>query len=403
MSFRSDKHKFLFHFFLMNEICPSAQCTGCAACVNSCSHGAVIMRKSDNGFFYPEIDNRLCVDCGLCKNTCPVNEKPVCGSPVRVYLCWNKHDYVRLRSSSGGLFSVIASWIISKGGIVCGAAYDGDMNVVHQVVDREDGLGRLRGSKYVQSATGDCYKRIKDALRTGRQAYFVGTPCQVAGLRKYLHSDYDNLLTSDLICHGVPSNDLFVRQIRQLERKHGYKIKDFLFRSKQRFGQGCDLQVVTADGKSRFYNAELMPYFYGFWNNITLRPSCYVCRFANTQRASDITLGDYWLAKKEFPGVKMSKGLSLALVNTGKGQKVWNEIKSDIEWRESTLQQAERGQGQLKAPVGRPKANTDYLASYSQLDFTQCCRRYLTPSLKYTLKCHIKNAVKLLIGFKYWK
>lgn len=387
----------------MNEICPSAQCTGCAACAQSCVHGAITMCMAGNGFLYSEIDDNICTDCGLCKKTCPVNEKPVCGSPLNVYLCWNRHDDVRLKSSSGGLFSVVASWVIGQGGIVCGAAYDGDMNVVHQIVDSEDGLGKLCGSKYVQSAVGDCYKRIKDELKTGRWVYFVGTPCQVAGLRNYLHRDYERLLISDLICHGVPSNDLFVRQIRELEKKHGYRIKDFLFRSKKRFGQGCDLQVVTANGKSRFYNAELMPYFYGFWNNITLRPSCYVCSFANTWRAGDITLGDYWLAKKEFPDVKMSKGLSLALVNTGKGQKVWNEIKSDIEWRESTLQQAERGQGQLKAPVHRPKANIDYLDFYGRLDFMQCCRRFLTPSPKYILKCHIKNAVKLLIGFKYWK
>ena len=192
----------------MNEICPSAQCTGCAACAQQCAHGAITMRMAANGFLYPKIDKDACTDCGLCKKTCPVNDKPLCGSPLNVYLCWNKNDRVRLRSSSGGLFSVIASWIISKGGIVCGAAYDGDMNVVHQVVDREDGLGRLRGSKYVQSATGDCYKRIKDALRTGRQAYFVGTPCQVAGLRAYLQeikTDDSQLYCCDLVCHGVPS------------------------------------------------------------------------------------------------------------------------------------------------------------------------------------------------------
>ena len=378
-------------------------CTGCGACNNICNHNAIRMEKDEEGFLFPTINTDQCVECHLCEQSCPVlhpdtnanNEMP------KAFAVWSQRD--RIYSSSGGAFSAFARMTLAEKGVVFGASFDEHLHCRHIEIQDEKELSALRGSKYVQSATGDCYKRIKDALRTGRQAYFVGTPCQVAGLRKYLHRDYDNLLTSDLICHGVPSNDLFVRQIRQLERKHGYKIKDFLFRSKQRFGQGCDLQVVTADGKSRFYNAELMPYFYGFWNNITLRPSCYVCRFANTQRASDITLGDYWLAKKEFPGVKMSKGLSLALVNTGKGQKVWNEIKSDIEWRESTLQQAERGQGQLKAPVGRPKANTDYLASYSQLDFTQCCRRYLTPSLKYTLKCHIKNAVKLLIGFKYWK
>ena len=400
MSFCSDKHTFPFS---MNEICPQAQCTGCAACAQSCAHGAVMMQVGTNGFMYPKIDDAACVDCGLCKNVCPMNADIKGAEPANVYLCWNRHDDIRIKSSSGGLFSVIASWIIGQGGVVCGAAYDDDMNVIHQIVDCEDGLDKLRGSKYVQSATNDCYKRIKDELKTDRWVYFVGTPCQVAGLRNYLRRDYEKLIISDLICHGVPSNDLFVRQIRQLEKTYGYKVKDFMFRSKKRFGQGCDLQVVTADGKSRFYNAELMPYFYGFWNNITLRPSCYVCRFANTRRVGDITLGDYWLAKKEFPDVKMSKGLSLALVNTERGQEVWHKISHELECRESTLQQAEYGQGQLKAPVARPKANIYYLEKYGKLDFNSCCQKFLTPPLKYKIKCHAKNAIKILIGFKYWK
>ncbi|OKZ11427.1 MAG: hypothetical protein BHV77_19840 [Bacteroides sp. 43_108] len=211
------------------------------------------------------------------------------------------------------------------------------------------------------------------------------------------------LLTSDLICHGVPSNDLFIKQIRKLENINACKIEEFLFRSKARFGQGCDIQVISCEGKSRFYNAELLPYFYGFWNNITLRPSCFVCGFAQTQRAGDITLGDYWLAKKEFPDVKMSKGLSLALVNTNKGEELWYKISNNLEYRESTLHQAERGQGQLKAPVCRPQANIDFLYSYGDMDFVSCCKNFLTPPLKYKLKCHIKNIIKLIIGFKYWK
>lgn len=387
----------------MLEICPLSQCTGCAACAQSCTHDAITMSINANGFLYPEIDNAVCIDCGLCSKTCPINNKPACNNPDKIYLCWNRQDDIRLKSSSGGLFSAIASWVIKQNGLVCGAAYDKEMNVIHLIVDNEEGLKKLRGSKYVQSNVGESYKHIKHALKKDKWVYFVGTPCQVAGLRNYLRHDYDTLLTSDLICHGVPSNDLFIKQIRKLENTNACKIEDFLFRSKVRFGQGCDLQVVLCDGKSRFYNAELLPYFYGFWNNITLRPSCYVCGFAQTQRAGDITLGDYWLAKKEFPDVKMSKGLSLALINTKKGEKLWNKISNNLEYRESTLQQAKHGQGQLKAPVCRTQANIDFLDSYSDMDFISCCRRFLTPSLKYKLRCRVKNVIKLIIGFKYWK
>lgn len=326
--------------------------------------------------------------------------------PIKNYLCWNRNSKIRLSSSSGGLFSVIASYILKKNGVIFGAAYDINMNVVHIYVDNEKNLSRLRGSKYVKSNLGNSFVDVKNFLNAGRFVYFVGTPCQVAGLKNYLKLDYDNLITSDLICHGTPSNNLFQFQIKELELKYKARIIDFNFRSKVRFGQGYDLEIKFENNKKEFVkylNAELLPYFYGFWENITLREGCYQCKYATVNRISDITLGDYWLAKEEHPTIKISEGLSLLMINSQKGLKVFDSIKSNINYIESSLEAAIKGQGQLKAPVKRPKIRDKYLEEVKDLDFKTLSKRYLTPVFSKRVKYKVRNIVKTMICFKYWK
>ncbi len=390
----------------MTTICPPELCTACGACMQSCMRQAIRMYKGDNGFIYPVIEKTKCTDCGLCRKNCPAAqpETTTDSRPLSVFLAWNRNTPTRLRSSSGGLFSVIAEWTIRQGGVVYGAAYDEQMNVIHTSAENLIELEKLQGSKYVQSNIGDTLKACRKQLEQDRYVYFTGTPCQIAGLKSFLHKKYEKLITSDLVCHGVPSNELFQQQIHALENKHHYSIMDFRFRAKNRFGQGYDLQVVTKQGKRYNYNADLMPYFYGFWKNITLRESCYNCRYATTSRESDITLADFWLAKKVFPGVKTSKGLSLILLNTETGINIWNSIKEYVEYKETTLEQDAIGQGHLKAPVHRPEASHGFLQEYSNgMPFDKICRKFLTPSLKDTLKCRAKNIIKILIGFKYLK
>lgn len=390
----------------MTTICPKELCTACGACMQSCMHQAIRMEKNANGFIYPQVDKSKCTECGLCQKICPTNNHETASDsqPLSVFLAWNRDSPTRLRSSSGGLFSVIAEWTIRQGGVVYGAAYDKQMNVVHTSAGNLTELKKLQGSKYVQSSIGNTFAECRKYLQQGKWVYFTGTPCQIAGLRSFLHKKFERLITSDLICHGVPSNELFQQQIHALEKKHHYSITDFRFRAKNRFGHGCDLQVITNKTKSIYYNAELIPYFYGFWNNITLRESCYNCQYAKTSREGDITLADFWLAKKVFPGVKTSKGLSLILLNTETGINIWNSIKEDVEYKETTLEQGAIGQGHLKAPVRRPETSHRFLQEYSNgMPFDEICRKFLSPSLRYTLKCRAKNIIKILIGFKYWK
>lgn len=361
------------------------------------------MKRKPDSFKYPEIDTNKCIECQLCIDKCPENH-PISIQVIapKVYLAWTSKKEARLQSSSGGLFYSIADEILSRNGVVCGARYDEEMNLIHDFATTHKTLKTLQGSKYIQSDIRDCYSKTREYLQQGRWVYFTGTPCQIAGLKKYLGKPYEKLITSDLICHGVPSNDLWKQQIAELEKKSHDKIIDFRFRSKKRFGQGCDLEVIYKNHTS-FYNAELLPYFYGFWNNITLRECCYHCRYTNTARIADITLGDFWLAKQFYPDIKMSKGLSLIMINSGKGEELFNAIKDRIEQRESTLEIALSGQGQLKASVPRPGIREAFTKDYPVLSFHELSKKYLTPAFSYRIKCHLRNLIKILIGFKYWK
>ena len=386
------------------NICEHDSCTACSACQSICHKHAITMITDDEGFQYPYINEDSCVECGLCIKTCPANKDlDVTSSyPQQPYLAWINDDEVRLDSSSGGIFTALARYVISQGGVVCGAAYDDDMTVRHRIVDNENDLIHLRGSKYVQSITEGIFSDIKVYLNKGVMVYFVGTPCQVAGLKSFLKKKYDNLLTSDLICHGVPSGNLFKEQIKYFERKEGKKIVDVKFRAKKRFGQGYDIQIITNTGANKFFCAELVPYFNGFWKNITLRESCYKCQYASLHREGDITLADFWLVKKCFPDVRTSKGTSLVFINSIIGENIFMKLANsgDVYIREATIEQALLGQGQLKSPVPRPIERDGYKR---YLDFEKYCNGLLKNSLGYKIKMHLRNAIKVLILFKYWK
>lgn len=381
-------------------ICDKNKCSGCAACIAICRHNAITMKLDRDGFLYPIIDMEKCTDCGLCRKGCPqVNLTKENQINSLAYLCWDIKTSSRLASSSGGIFSVIARDILSKGGVVCSAAYDDNMYLRHIIIDNICDLSRLQGSKYMQSDIGHCFVQIKKALKQNKLVYFVGTPCQVAGLKSYLKIDYNNLITSDLICHGVPSTKLFQQQITRLEDKYTSKIVDFKFRSKKRFGQGYDCEIKFRGGDNKFLCAELIPFFYGFWNNFTLRDCCYQCKYASLDRIGDITLGDFWLVKKIFPNIKTSKGISLILINTPKGLEVFDSIKENIYYREVTLEQGAIGQGQLKSPVVRPEKREQY----TTCDLDHLEKDLLRIPLTYKCKMHLRNFFKLLLFYKLWK
>lgn len=337
-------------------------CSGCTACVSACPRHCIAMKPDDEGFFYPEIDKSLCVECGLCEKICPFDKPKYENTEVMdVYACYIKEQKQRQQSTSGGLFYAIAQWVIANGGIVYGAAFDKNFKLSHVGVDNMDDLDKLRGSKYLQSYLGNTFNEIKNHLKNGRWVYFVGCGCQVAGLNAFLRKKYDTLITSDLVCHGAPSQLMFDWHLDYLRRKEKGEIVSYNFRDLEGWG-GCESyeydSPTRGKGKKRNPTYYTSPYLFSFMWAYNYRYSCYDCKFAQIPRQGDITLADFWGVTKYFPDLERTNGVSLALVNTQQGTAVWDAIKDTLEYRKSNLKDAAAQNGNLVKKTQMPPIRT---------------------------------------------
>lgn len=300
---------------------PYTDCCGCGACANTCSKGAIQMKENHEGFLVPHVDEAACIDCGLCLKACPAlqekranEEKPDCYAA-------QAEDNIRSVSSSGGVFTPLAEAIINRGGYVCGAAFREDWTVHHIIIDNKDDLAKLRGSKYVQSDTEDCFKRIKALLRDGKWVLFSGTPCQVAGLYTYLGKEYDTLVTVDIFCHGAPSPGVWKRYLNE-----NYKLEDIAkinFRDKTAIGWSCSHVAITLKNGQKDVSNNYTKWFH---NSVILRPSCEECKYSKLPRPADISLGDWWGISKINPTLNDGKGLSNVLINSPKGKELFESV-----------------------------------------------------------------------------
>ena len=319
-------------------------CSGCTACVGACPKQCISMDADNEGFFYPVIDKNVCINCGLCERICPFEHPRYDNTDnPKVYATYLKDEDQRVLSTSGGIFYAIAKWVIQQRGIVYGASFDENFKLRHFGVDSMEELSLLRGSKYLQSYLGNVFADIKDYLKSGRWVYFVGVGCQVAGLKAFLRKDYDTLITSDLVCHGVPSQQMFDWHLDYLRHKERGRIISYSFRDCEGWG-GCEtykyISQTRGEGVRRLYSYSLSPYLYSFMYAFNLRYSCYDCKFARIPRQGDVTLADFWGVKKLFPELDVSKGVSLALVSTNRGIYVWNQIKASVYFVESCVKDA---------------------------------------------------------------
>lgn len=303
-------------------------CSGCGACYSVCPAHAISMVENSEGFLYPEINMSKCVNCGLCLTVCPAeNSKSKNFKKPKCYAVMAK-DNIREKSSSGGMFTLLADYILGNGGYVCGAAYDKDFSVHHIIIDNSDDLDKLRGSKYVQSVTGDCYKKIKSLLEEGKQVLFSGTPCQVAGMYGYLQGKvYDNLLTMELLCHGAPSYKILKKSLEEVCNFED--IERLNFRDKSLNWCSTSLVLYMKDGTKSVLNIKDFSYEKGFHKGLFNRMSCAPCKFAALPRQADITVADWWGINMFCKDMDDKKGTSLVLLNNKKAEKVYETIKPE--------------------------------------------------------------------------
>lgn len=317
-----------------------SRCTGCMACVQKCPFSAINVYLDDEGFYYPEVNKKLCHNCNACAKVCPISAKRTNdiesqSSPI-AYACYSKDKFVREQSSSGGLFSLLAKRVLANGGMVVGAAFDKNFNVKHVCIYDDKDLFQLRGSKYVQSDVNNTFIVVREELESGRNVLFTGTMCQVAGLLHYLGKPYDNLLTIDILCHGVPSVKLWHKYLLQQEDEHNSKIKSISFRNKDLGWRSFSMKIAFLNGStySKIFRDDY--YMSLYLSNICLRPSCYQCQFKNIVRASDISIGDCWAIDRSSE-LDNDKGTSVALIHSPKGKEAFLSITDDIVYQEDNV------------------------------------------------------------------
>jgi len=363
-------------------------CSGCTACQHICPVGAITMESDSEGFLYPHINKKVCTECMACVNVCPLKKNGHYATEnfdiPKVYGVKHKSAEVLAESTSGGLFTAISDYVLENKGYIVGAAYDESFSVRHIIVNTVEGRNRLRGSKYVQSRKGNVFPEVKKLLKNGNLVYFTGLPCEVTGLHAFLQKKYDNLITSDLICYGAPSPQIFSDYLNSIREKYkNDTVCSINLRSKKKGWNNPHISVHM------LHNNYLRDYYtdsFGrlFFKNIILRPSCYNCKFSSHNRLSDITLADFWGIEKSHPEFFDNRGVSLALINTTIGYQVFEYIKDKIDWIESSINNCI--QPNLYKPSKAPSYREAFWNDYHRYGYTYIQKKYIGSALKNRIK-----------------
>jgi len=380
----------------MINVIDKHDCCGCSGCASICGHKAIEMTTDNEGFLYPEINENLCTDCGLCERVCPIifrDKSTETRQSIQVYALRNLNEEIWKSSSSGGVFAALAKYCIAKGGIAYGAEYDDNFVVVHRGETTEDGVTRFRGSKFVQSDLRGVFKEIRKNLNNGRELLFSGVPCQVQGLKLFLNKSYPNLTTVDILCHGVPSPKVFADYISYIQRHSLLPLKNVFMKDKT-FGWGYqNLRLHFGGEVTEFNNPISNLWNKVFYDHIANRPSCHKCRFKNLNRAGDISIGDFWGIEKSHPDFHSKKGISLLLVNNSHGMNVFNSIKTNFEYIESNIEECL--QPVLDHSIPEPPERETFWEEYHKYGFDKTIKR------KYGVKnsTNIARNIRSLLKF----
>ncbi|NBI64458.1 4Fe-4S dicluster domain-containing protein [Clostridiales bacterium] len=358
-------------------------CCGCGACADRCGARAIKLVQDKEGFLYPRIDKSKCTGCGRCKQVCPINEPVAADCENQYFGIQAKEKEIRYSSSSGGIFPILAQYVLEQQGSVYGAGYNENMEVTHQEVRGLAELDSIKRTKYIQSNLNGIYKKIQQQLKQGQWVLFCGTPCQAQALRLFLNQSYEKLILMDLICYGVPSPGIWQNYVKDLEHRHSGTMTDFSFRDKRNRDHG-HMRSFVIDGIE--YAGSLFSDIYCkmYFGNYILRPSCHICQFCKVERNSDFTIGDFWGMEHLRPDLDDGMGTSLVILHTDKAREIWDQVKERTVWFACEKEQAL--QPRLLAPTRAAKGRGLFMAAYKVLPFS-----LLTKLITLGIKC--KSAV----------
>ena len=366
------------------QLCDQYKCTQCMACVNTCPRGCITMIDAGEGFAVPKIDQNKCIFCRACIKVCHrIEPKLETQTPLKTLACWTKNDNDRKKSSSGGVFSVLARKVLAEGGVVFGATMDDQLQVKHICIDSVDDIFKLQGSKYVQSFLGDTYKQVHELLKQERVVLFTGTPCQVGGLLTFLRKKYDSLITCDMVCHGVPSQKAFDIFCERTQLKGRCQGVSFRFTVGWGYQLAYELvvptQAVNTDS-THVVRKVISPrktwYMRAFNKGLMFNEACFNCTYTTPERVSDFTMADFWglgtLSPFHHPTYR---GVSMLLVNN---QKAIDFLKgcSELFYEERTLEEAIKGNHNLSHNSNRPVGRDHFIADMQNMDIRKLVAKY---------------------------
>lgn len=380
----------------MINIKVKSECCGCYACSNICPKQCIYMKVDNEGFWYPKIDEDLCINCNLCEKVCPVikniDKKDFKST---AYACKNKDEKVRLISSSGGIFSNLCEYVIENNGVVFGAGFNDKFEVEHMKATTIKECEKLRGSKYVQSKIGNTYSEARKYLNEGKLVLFTGTQCQIKGLNLYLRKEYDNLIAVDIICHGVPSPLVFDTYLINLRKEYDSCIDKVSFRNKSKGWKTFSYETKFKNGSQYIKLFKEDTFMKGFLQNLYLRPSCYTCKAKNFTNKSDISLADFWGVQNIHEEFDDDKGVSLVLVNSKKGEVILANLDNYIDKVKTDMDYAVSCNSCIVMPVKYNKKREDFFREFNNTDLNKLIEKLTKVSFTQKLVYKIKSILKM--------
>ncbi len=372
---------------------------GCHGCANICIENCISMEMDKEGFLYPKVDYDACINCNQCIEACPIINKKIVDNDPLAYACMNKNEEIRLESSSGGIFTLVAEHVIDKGGVIFGACFDNRFELEHNYVKTKEELSKLRGSKYLQSKLGNSYNEVKEFLDLGQIVLFTGTPCQIAGLKSFLGDEiYDNLVTIDIICHGVPSPEVWRKYVEFREKKSNSQAQRIAFRQKNEGWKRYSVSFSFKNNTEYFKILSEDLYMKAFLKDVCLRPSCYDCEFKTLNRQSDITLADFWGIENVLPEMDDDKGTSLIFVNSEIGQDIFNSISINMIFKEVNINEAAKYNSAAIKSVPKNPNRDNFFNYLDNLEFDELVKRYCTDKLVTRTKQKVKTSIRGILN-----